>query len=83
MSDENKTTETAYPSGNPWPLLDRLRSWLPGASVAPHPSNMRADAMDALAEIQRLRAVIRVSALRWAPHLTHAEIDEVINDKQP
>lgn len=36
----------------------------------------------AVAEIKRLRAVIRVNALRWAPHLTHAEIDEVIHGKQ-
>lgn len=33
-------------------------------------------------EIGRLRAVIRVNALRWAPHLSHAEIDEVTNGKQ-
>jgi hypothetical protein len=26
--------------------------------------------------------VIRANALRWAPHLTHAEIDEVIHGKQ-
>jgi hypothetical protein len=35
-----------------------------------------------MAEVGRLRAVIRANALRWAPHLTHAEIDEVIHGKQ-
>ncbi len=33
------------------------------------------------AEIARLQTVIRVNALRWAPHLTHTEIDEVIRGK--
>ena len=36
------------------------------------------DVRELVAEIDRLCAVIRVNALRWAPHLTHAEIDEVI-----
>ncbi len=36
----------------------------------------------ASSEIGRLKAIIRVNALRWAPHLSHAEIDEVINGKQ-
>lgn len=35
-----------------------------------------------MTEVGRLRAVIRVNALRWAPHLSHAEIDEVIHGKQ-
>ena len=30
------------------------------------------------AENARLRAVIRVNALRWAPHLSHAEIDAIV-----
>ena len=33
------------------------------------------------AETARLRSVIRVNALRWAPHLTHAEIDAIISEK--
>jgi len=37
---------------------------------------------DAAAEIERLRAAIRCNALRWAPHLTHEQIDEVIDGKQ-
>ena len=31
-----------------------------------------------MAEVARLRAAFRVNALRWAPHLTHEEIDRVI-----
>jgi len=30
------------------------------------------------AENARLRVVIRVNALRWAPHLSHAEIDAIV-----
>ena len=29
-------------------------------------------------EIDRLKAVIRLNMIRYAPHLTHEEIDEVI-----
>ena len=61
-NDPAPSDTTGYPSGNPWPLLDRLRDWLPGASITPHPSNMRADAMDALAEIERLRALVASAA---------------------
>ncbi len=34
---------------------------------------------DARAEIERLRAVVRVNALRWNPGISHEEIDRVIN----
>jgi hypothetical protein len=30
------------------------------------------------AENARLRTAIRVNALRWAPHLSHAEIDAIV-----
>jgi hypothetical protein len=59
-NDPAASKTTTYPSGNPWPLLDRLRCWLPSASITPHASNIGADALDALAEIERLR-----EALAW------------------
>lgn len=37
----------------------------------------------AAAEIERLRAVIRVNALRWNPAATDAEIAAVIRDPRP
>lgn len=40
-------------------------------------------ANEAAAEIERLRAVIRVNALRWNPALSHEQIDEVIHGKRP
>jgi hypothetical protein len=35
-----------------------------------------------VAEIGRLRTIIRVNALRWNPAATHTEIDEVIYGKR-
>lgn len=47
-----------------------------------HPDEVLRLAEEAAAEIERLHAVIRANALRWAPRLTHAEIDEVIHGRR-
>ena len=52
------------------------RTPMPAGTAVP-----RVDYADLSAEINRLRAVIRVNALRWAPHMTHAEIDAIIQSK--
>ena len=46
---------------------------MPAGTPVPPPSPQ--------AEIDRLRAIIRVNAIRWMPEISHAEIDAVLYPK--
>jgi len=51
-------------------LLDDLRIWGDGDPLV----------MRAVAEIERLRAIVRVNGLRWGH--SHAEIDAILDGKR-
>lgn len=95
-SEWEQVTSGAFAAHGPgrWPVCEYCKTQfevvavqvVPADAHAPEVARLR-DAhaqLDAWAqsEIGRLKAVIRVNALRWAPHLTHAEIDEVIHGKR-
>lgn len=82
MTDRPKTTD----------IVEQLRLWQRINLVGPlsqtasvcngQVRDMIMLGIEAAAEIERLRAVIRVNALRWNPALSHEQIDEVIHGKR-